>query len=330
MKVLYIGGTGEISYACVLESLKLGHEVAVFNRGLRQGVLPDEVEVIRGEMRNPDGYAVLRGRKFDVVCQFFAFDTEQIERDLSVFGGNVGQYVFISTASAYYKPLHRYVVVTEETPLANPYWEYSQKKTHMERMLLEWHEKAQLPVTIIRPSHTYRLNFPTALGSGDWTARRMLEGKPIIVHGDGASLWTLTHSADFAGPFVRLLGKAKALGEDFHITRDEPYTWNEIFHAMAESLGVQPNLVHVSSDTLVQYEPEWAGPLLGDKSPSTVFDNRKVKAIAGDFECAVGLEEGMRGVVAAYRQRNRNADDPNPEVDVALYERIIAEQLALR
>lgn len=330
MKVLYVGGTGEISYACVLESLKLGHEVSVFNRGLRPGMLPAEVETIRGEMRSLEGYAALRGRQFDVVCQFFAFDTGQIERDLSVFGGNVGQYVFISTASAYYKPLHRYAPVTEDTPLANPYWEYSQKKTHMERLLLEWHADGRLPVTIVRPSHTYRLNFPTALGSGDWTAGRMLEGKPIIVHGDGAGLWTLTHAADFAVPFARLLGNTRALGEGFHITRDNPYTWDEIFHAMAESLGVQPKLVHVASDTLVRYEPEWAGPLLGDKSPSTVFDNRKVKAVAGDFECAVSLEEGMRGVAAAYRERSQGAGVPNPEVDVALYERIIAEQLALQ
>lgn len=330
MKILYIGGTGEISYACVLESLKLGHEVTVFNRGLRRGVLPGEVEVVRGEMRSLEGYSALQGRKFDAVCQFFAFDTEQIERDLKVFGGNVGQYVFISTASAYYKPLHRYTVVTEDVPLANPYWEYSQIKTHMERMLLEWHEQGQLPVTVVRPSHTYRLNFPTALGSGDWTAKRMLEGKPVIVHGDGASLWTLTHAADFAKPFVRLLGNEKALGEDFHITRDEPYTWDEIFHAMAESLGVQPKLVHVASETLVRYESEWAGPLLGDKSPSTVFDNSKIKTVAGNFECTVNLEEGMRGAAAAYRQRSRDESGPSPEVDVVLYDRIIAEQLALK
>lgn len=330
MKVLYIGGTGEISYACVLESLKCGHEVTVFNRGLRPGVLPDGVELIRGEMRSLEGYSALRGRKFDVVCQFFAFDTEQIERDLEAFGGNIGQYVFISTASAYYKPLHRYAVVSENTPLANPYWEYSQKKTHMERMLMQWHEQGRLPVTIVRPSHTYRLNYPTALGSGDWTAGRMLEGKPIIVHGDGAGLWTLTHAADFAVPFARLLGNTRALGEDFHITRDDPYTWDEIFHAMAESLGVQPRIVHVASDTLVQYEPEWIGPLLGDKSPSTVFDNSKVKSVAGEFECAVSLEEGMKGVASAYRQRSQGGGDPGAEVDVALYERIIAEQLALK
>lgn len=330
MKILYIGGTGEISHACVLESLKLGHEVAVYNRGLRSGVFPGEVQMLRGDLAGITEHAALRGRKFDAVCQFFAFDMAQIERDLQVFAGNVGQYVFISTASAYFKPMDRYAVVTEQTPLTNPYWEYSQKKTQMERKLLEWHAAGKLPVTIVRPSHTYRLNFPTALGKGDWTARRMLEGKPVIVHGDGSSLWTLTHASDFAKPFARLLGNRKALGEDFHITRDAPYTWNEIFHAMAAALGVEPRLVHVASETLIRYEPKWTGPLLGDKSPSTVFDNTKVKAVAGDFECTVSLEAGMRAAAAAYLERSKNGPPPEPEVDVALYERIIRQQQALR
>lgn len=330
MKILYIGGTGEISYACVLESLKLGHEVAVYNRGLRPGVFPGKVEMIRGELDTMGDHAGLRGRKFDAVCQFFAFEKAEIERDLQVFSGNVGQYVFISTASAYFKPMDRYAVVTEDTPLENPYWEYSQEKTRMERLLLQWHEAGRLPVTIVRPSHTYRLNFPTALGKGDWTARRMLDNKPIIVHGDGSSLWTLTHASDFARPFARLLGNKKALGEDFHITRDVPYTWNEIFHAMAAGLGVEPKLAHVASETLIRYEPQWTGPLLGDKSPSTVFDNSKVKAVAGDFECTVSLEDGMKAAAAAYLQRSQNGSAAEPEVDVKLYERIIREQVALQ
>jgi nucleoside-diphosphate-sugar epimerase len=329
LKVLYIGGTGEISYACVLESLQLGHEVAVYNRGLRPGVFPGEVETIRGDLVGLAEHPALRGRKFDAVCQFFAFDMAEIERDLKAFAGNAGQYVFISTASAYFKPVNRYSVVTEQTPLTNPYWEYSQKKRQMELKLLEWHAAGRLPVTIVRPSHTYRLNYPTALGKGDWTARRMLDAKPDLVHGDGSSLWTLTHASDFARPFARLLGNGKALGEDFHITRDAPYTWNEIFDAMAAALGVEPKLVHVASATLIRYEPRWTGPLLGDKSPSTVFDNRKVKAVAGDFACTVSLETGMRAAAAAYRERSRGGASADAEVDVALYERIIREQLAL-
>jgi nucleoside-diphosphate-sugar epimerase len=329
MKVLYIGGTGEISYACVLESLKLGHEVTVYNRGLRPGIFPDKVQMLRGDLSAIDDHTALRGRKFDAVCQFFAFDMAQLERDVKVFAGNAGQYVFISTASAYFKPMDRYAVVSEQTPLTNPYWEYSQKKRQMELKLLEWHGAGRLPVTIVRPSHTYRLNFPTALGKGDWTARRMLDGKPVIVHGDGSGLWTLTHASDFAKPFARLLGNKKALGEDFHITRDAPYTWNEIFHAMAAALGVEPKLVHIASETLIRYEPKWTGPLLGDKSPSTVFDNRKVKAVAGDFECTVSLETGMQAVAAAYLERSKSGP-AEPEVDVKLYERIVREQLALQ
>jgi nucleoside-diphosphate-sugar epimerase len=329
MKVLYIGGTGEISHACVLESLKLGHEVAVYNRGQRPGVFPGRVELIRGDLAAMADHPGLRGRTFDVVCQFFAFDMAQIERDLKAFSGNVGQYVFISTASAYFKPMNRYTVVTERTPLTNPYWEYSQKKRQMELKLLEWHAAGRLPVTLVRPSHTYRLNFPTALGKGDWTARRMLDGKPIIVHGDGSSLWTLTHATDFAKPFARLLGNKKALGEDFHITRDEPYTWDEIFYAMAAALGAEPKLVHAASETLIRYESKWTGPLLGDKSPSTVFDNTKIKTVAGDFECTVSLEAGMQAAAAAYLQRSKAGAAAEAEVDVALYERIIREQQGL-
>lgn len=330
MKVLYIGGTGEISHACVRESLELGHEVTVFNRGRRPGNPPEGVEVLCGDMTDMDSYSELGRRQFDAVCQFFAFDVEQIDRDFAVFTGNTGQYVFISTASVYYKPVHQYAVVTEDTPLTNPYWRYSQEKARMETRLLEWHENGRLPVTVVRPSHTYRENFPTALGSGDWTAGRMLGGKPVIVHGDGASLWTVTHASDFARPFARLLGNEQALGEDFHITADTPCTWDEIFHAMAASLEVEAELVHVASDTLIQYEPEWAGPLLGDKTPSTVFDNAKVKRVAGHFDCTVDLEEGMRGVAAAYRRRRDAGEPVNPDVDVRLYERIIKQQRALK
>lgn len=327
MNVLYIGGTGEISHACVMESLKLGHKVTLFNRGHRVDDVPEEVEIIRGDVTDMDSYSALTGREFDAVCQFFAFDTEQIERDLAVFGGRVGQYVFISTASAYYKPTHRYAPITEETPLTNPYWEYSQKKARMESRLLELGDR--LPSTIVRPSHTYRANFPVALGGGDWIGERMLAGKPVIVHGDGTSLWTLTHSEDFARPFARLLGNAEAVGEDFHITRDEPYTWDQIYDAIAVALEVEPHFVHVASDTLVQYEPEWAGPILGDKTPSTVFDNSKVESVAGAFRGEVSLEEGMKRAADAFLERRQHGG-ADPELDAALYERVIAEQRSLK
>jgi len=328
MKVLYIGGTGEISYACVLESLKLGHEVTVFNRAHTGHTLPEGVGRLQGDLDDDSCYDALSGRHFDSVCQFFAFDQPRIERDLRVFGGRTGQYVFISSASAYAKPLDRFAVITERTPLANPYWEYSQKKAGMEAALLEWHREGRLPVTIVRPSHTYRCNFPVALGEGDWTAERMLGKRPVIVHGDGASLWTLTHASDFARPFARLLGEPRALGEAFHITGEGVHTWDEILATMARALGTKARLVHVASDTLVRYEPSWKGPLHGDKAPSTLFDNSKVRSVVGAFDTEVGLERGLAGVAGHFRAR-RASHGPaqDPQLD-ALVERILREQPA--
>ena len=303
MKVLYIGGTGEISYACVLESLKLGHEVVLLNRGQTAQELPSGVRVLAGDLSQTPGYDALRGERFDAVCQFVAFDEARIEKDLLAFEGAADQYVFISSASVYAKPITRFERITEATAVDNPFWEYSQKKARMEARLLEWHRQGRLPVTIVRPSHTYRRRFPSALGGGDWTARRMLEGLPVVVHGDGTALWTLTHASDFAKPFARLLGNPRALGEAFHITGEGVHSWDEILSTVARVLGVEPRLVHVASDTLVAYEPAWRGPLHGDKAPSTLFDNSKVKRIAGDFETSVGLEQGLAQAAQAVRQR---------------------------
>ena len=326
MKVLYIGGTGEISHACVNESLELGHEVAVFNRARSGQSLPSGVRQIRGDLDDDACYGALGDERFDSVCQFFAFDQPRIERDLRVFGGRTAQYVFISSASAYAKPLDRFAVITERTPLANPYWEYSQKKARMEAALLEWHRDGRLPVTIVRPSHTYCRNFPVAIGGGDWTAERMLAGRPVIVHGDGASLWTLTHSTDFARPFARLLGQPAALGEAFHITGEGVHTWDEILTAMARALGTEPHLVHVASDTLVRYQPAWKGPLHGDKSPSTLFDNSKVRSVVGAFATEVTLERGFAGAVEHFRARRASRGPAqDPQLD-ALVERILRDQ----
>jgi nucleoside-diphosphate-sugar epimerase len=282
--------------------------------------------LIQGDLDDETAYAALGNERFDSVCQFLAFDASRVERDLRVFGGRVGQYVFISSASVYFKPLDRFAVITERTPAANPYWEYSQKKAAMEASLLEWHGEGRLPVTIIRPSHTYRYNFPVAIGGGDWTAERMLAGKPVIVHGDGSSLWTLTHSTDFARPFVRLLGNAKALGETFHITGEGVHTWDEILTTMARALGTEPRLVHVTSDTLVRYQPAWKGPLHGDKSPSSMFDNSKVKAVAGPFETTVSLDQGFAGIVASFNARRASrGPTQDPDLDT-LVERIVRDQ----
>jgi nucleoside-diphosphate-sugar epimerase len=316
VRVLYIGGSGEISFECIHESVRLGHDVTVYNRGHHNAGLPAEVHFITGDIEDDAAYSTLAAEKFDVVCQFRLFTPKAIERDVALFTGNCGQYLFISSASAYAKPV-RNLPITEATPLHNPYWAYSRDKAAMEAVL---QHQTKLPYTIVRPSHTYRAHFPTALGG---EVSRMLRGKPVIVHGDGESLWTLTHSRDFARPFARLLGAPKALGEAFHITGDRSWSWNEIFLAIGAAVGVeQPNIVHVTSDTLVRYNAEWEGPLLGDKSASVTFDNSKVKSVVGDFDCRVDLWRGMRLVADT---RTPDAKEFDPATD-ALYDRIILEQ----
>jgi len=197
----------------------------------------------------------------------------------------------------------------------------------MEATLMSWHAAGKLPVTIVRPSHTYRKRFPGTFVPGDDHVYRLLHDRPVIIHGDGTALWTYTHATDFAKPFVRLLGNPKALGQAFHVTRPDATTWNTIFHTIARVLDVTPRFVHVPTDTLVRYNPEWAGPLLGDKSWPVQFDLTKLKSVAGDFDCTTGTEEGLRAVVPHYRQRAATFT-PDEKLH-ALYDRIAREQLAL-
>jgi len=321
MRVLYIGGTGEISFDCIHESVRLGHEVTVFNRGHHNAALPNACRHVAGDVEDDARYGALARERFDAVCQFRLFTPEALRRDLGLFTGNCGQYVFISSASAYRKPV-RGLPITEATPLDNPHWPYSRAKAEMEALL---QAQSRLPFTIVRPSHTYRTRMPTPMGD-NVEVSRLLRGKPVVVHGDGESLWTITHAEDFARPFARLLGARGALGEAFHITGDRSWSWNEIFEAVAAALGVQGHtLVHVASDTLVRYHPEWAGPLLGDKSPSVSFDNGKVKALVGDFDCPIDPWQGMRLVAERYPP---SAGDFDPAIDTLL-DRIVAEQDAL-
>ena len=327
MKVLYIGGTGQISAACVRRSVEVGQDVAVFNRGLSGEELPKGVRQITGDLSDDGAYAALGEERWDVVCQFLAYEPATVRRDVAVFGGRCGQYVFISSASAYQKPPSR-TVITEETPLENPYWAYSRAKAEMEAFLMGRHEAGALPVPVVRPSHTHGTKFPGGIASGDDWAWRMLNGKPVILHGDGSSLWTLTYSTDFAAVFAGLLGNEEALGEAFHITRHmESFAWDEIFAAMGRALDAEPHIVHVPTDTLIRYKADWAGPLLGDKTWSVLFDNSKVMAVAGEFECRVGLDEGMRLAAEHYRRR-AGAYRPDPQRH-ALLDRIALEQLAL-
>jgi nucleoside-diphosphate-sugar epimerase len=314
MRVLYIGGTGQISFDCVHESVRRGHDVSVFNRGRNNGGLPTDCRFITGDVDDDAAYGRLAGEHFDVICQFRLFEPAAMQRDIALFAGHCGQYVFISSASAYQKPLRR-LPITESVPLENPFWAYSRAKATMERML---RAQSALPYTIVRPSHTYRTKMPTPLGG---EVSRMLRGKPVVIHGDGESLWTITHAEDFAPPFVRLLGATHVLGEAFHITSDRQWSWNEIIEAIAAALEVgEAEIVHVATDTLVAYHPVWEGPLLGDKSSSVIFDNSKIKAAVGAFDCPIGPWQGMRMVAERYPPR---AEEFDPAVD-DLYDRIIA------
>lgn len=324
LSILYIGGTGQISLPCVQASVAAGHKVAVLNRGKTSIDLPAGVETIVGEVGPADGYANLQGRSFDVVCQYRAFLAEQVQRDIDTFGGKTGQYVFISSASAYQKPARHYII-TERTPLENPYWQYSRDKIACETLL---RGQSKLPWTIVRPSHTVRTGMPIQLGNADVALRRMIAGKPVVVAGDGMSLWTLTRCVDYAVPFVRLLGNSRALNDDFQITSDRAFTWNQIHDAIGRAFGVEAIHAHVPTDTLIRYNPDWEGPLLGDKSWSVIFDNSKVKSVAGDFTCAEDLDTILSDSVMHARNRLQ-APAPPPSAEDALMERIIAEQAKL-
>jgi nucleoside-diphosphate-sugar epimerase len=323
-RVLFIGGTGQISLCCVAEALAAGHQVSVYNRGQTPGNLPDEVQAIAGDFDNDEAYAVLSRRDFDVVCQFIAYGPEQVRRDLRTFRGSTGQYIFISTASVYEKPVVHYRI-TEAVPPVNPFWDYSQRKIAGENVL---REQSDLPYTIVRPSHTVRTRLPAALSEGDQAAARMQAGLPVIVPGDGTSLWTLTRSEDFARPFVRLFANEGALGEDFHITSDHAFTWDQIYRAIGRGVGATAEVVHVPADTLVRCHAEWIGPLLGDKIYSVLFDNSKVKAVAGDFDCEGDLDRILAAPCAAYRQRRATAGPAARPLD-AVFDRIIAQQRAI-
>jgi nucleoside-diphosphate-sugar epimerase len=323
-RVLFIGGTGQISLPCVELALAGGHEVAVFNRGQREEALPAGVESILGDMKDPESYRQLGQRDWDVVAQFMVFTPEQMQQDIDVFTGHTGQYIFISSASVYEKTPFAYITSEAATRAHNPYWPYSQAKIACEELM----KSSLLPWTNVRPSHTVRSGLPTMLNEGDVVAHRMLAGKPVLVAGDGTSIWTLTRSEDFARPFVKLFGNPAAIGEDFHITGDAGFTWDAIYLTIGKLLGVEVKLAHVPTDTLIRYRPDWAGPLLGDKSWTTLFDNSKVKHVAGDFTAETDLEKILAEPIRHFEKR-RAAGAPYATDDEALIDRIIAEQAAL-
>ncbi len=319
MKILFIGGTGFISTAVSKQAIALGYELFLLNRGLRSVEIPGSQPLI-GDIHNPESMRnALKYHQFDVVVDWIAFTPEDIERDLSVFRGRTKQFVFISSASVYQKPPVNYII-TESTPLDNPFWDYSRNKIACEERLMKAYREEDFPVTIVRPSYTYNTYLPVAIGGfGCYTlADRMKKGLPIIVHGDGSSLWVNTHAEDFTKGFLGLLGNEKAIGQAFHITSDEVLTWNQIYQTIADALGVEAKMIHIPSDFIVKVVPDMSGGLFGDKTWSAVFDNSKIKSFVPEFKATIPFSEGIRRTVewfAADKKRQRINEQVNVEMD---------------
>ncbi len=314
MKILFIGGTGVISTAVSRLAVERGLDLYHLNRGKRATNIPG-VKTIIADIHQPESIrAALQNEHFDVVVDWIAFTPEDIERDLALFRGKVKQFVFISSASAYQKPPTHYLV-TESTPLYNPHWEYSRNKIASEERLLKAYRDENFPVTIVRPSLTYEVNFPIAIGG--WTcytlADRLKKGLPIIVHGDGSSLWVVTHAEDFGRGLLGLLGSPQTIGHAFHITSDEVLTWKQIYETIADALGVEANIVYIPSDFIAKVVPSFHGSLIGDKSWSAVFDNTKIKTFVPGFQAVIPFHEGIRRTFAWY-----DADESRKWVDEAV------------
>ncbi len=321
-RILFIGGSGVISASSVRLAVDRGHRVTVLNRGRSSArALPADVETLVADATDPAAVAAAVGdREFDVVAQFRAFLPEHVGSDIETFADRTGQYVFISSASAYQKPPSR-VPVTESTPLRNPFWRYSRDKIACEDLLVAAYRDRGFPATIVRPSHTYdKTLLPT---TGGWTdVARMRAGKPVVVHGDGTSQWTLTHADDFAVAFVGLLGHPSAIGEDFTITGSHAPTWNQIYTWLGEAAGVEPELVHVASDTIATVAPEIGPGLVGDKAHSMVFDCSKVQALVPEFATTISYHDGAREQIAWF-DANPDARVTDADLD-AVFDRLVA------
>ncbi len=319
MKVLFIGGTGTISSAISRQLAARGDELYLLNRGSRNHELPETVKIIKADIGDEaDVAAKLEGMSFDVVCDFIGFVPAQLERDYRLFNGKTKQFMYISSASAYHKPVREYRI-TEATALANPYWEYSRNKIACEEYLMKMYRENGFPVTIIRPSHTYcERSVPVGVHGdrGSWQVlKRMMDGKPVIIHGDGTSLWTITFNEDFAKAFIGLMGNPHAIGEAFQITSDESVTWNQIHQAIADCLGVEFKPYYVASDFLNAISHyDFEGGLIGDKANSVVFDNTKLKRAVPGFQATIRAEEGIRKAVA-YMLEHAECQEEDPEFD---------------
>jgi nucleoside-diphosphate-sugar epimerase len=297
LRVLFLGGTGVISSACSARAVEVGLDLTVLTRGRTTSrPLPDQVRRVSADVDDPPALAEAVDGDYDAVVDWLAFTPEQVRARTDVLRGRTGQYVFISSASAYQTPPSR-LPITESTPLRNPFWQYSRDKIACEDLLTALHRDEGFPVTVVRPSHTYdRTLVPFDAG---WTfVERLRQGKPVVVHGDGTSLWTLTHARDFARGFVPLLAHPRTLGEAFQITSDDVLTWDQIAAALARAAGAEPRIVHVPSDAVAAADPEWGAGLLGDKAHSSVFDTSKLRRVVPDFVAPTPFEQGAREIVA--------------------------------
>ncbi len=326
MKVLFIGGTGVISSACAALAVEQGLELYLLNRGVTSRPVPDGAVQLIGDIRNPEQVkAVLQDYKFDAVVDWIAFGPEHIQTDIELFSGKTDQFVFISSASVYQTPPSR-LPVTEDTPLDNPFWQYSQDKIACEKLLMSEYKKSGFPITIVRPSHTYdKTMLPNR---GKFTdIDRMLKGKPVVLQGDGTSIWTLTHHKDFAVGFNGLLGNSKAIGEAYHITSDEWLTWDQIMHILADTVNAKADIVHIPSDLLAAYFPDMGPGLLGDKSHSMIFDNSKIRELVPAFNPRISFREGAKEIIQWFNEvseRRALNQDYNEKMDrlIGIYKSI--------
>lgn len=306
MKVLFIGGTGIISSACSELAISKGIDLYHLNRGISTAIRKiDGVKTIKADINKVEECKkAIEDHHFDVVVNWIVFEKEQIKRDVKLFGGKTDQYIFISTAAAYQKPPLS-LPITENTPLKNPYWEYARKKIACEEELMRAYQKKDFPITIVRPSHTYDKTLLPLVG-GYTVLHRLINKLPVIVHGDGTSLWTLTHHRDFAVGLVGLLGKEKAIGEAYHITSDEWLTWNRIYKLIAKALNVEAEIIHIPSEIIAKYDDKQLGGLLGDKANSLIFDNSKIKEMVPEFDARIPFEQGAKEIVQWYKENEKN------------------------
>lgn len=328
MKVLFIGGTGIISSACSALAVERGIELYLLLRGKTTSrAAPEGAKLLHADINDAAAVRRVLGElEFDSVVDWIAFTPDQVERDLELFRGRTEQYIFISSASAYQTPPSR-LPITESTPLDNPHWQYSRNKIACEERLLRAYREEKFPMTIVRPSHTYdRTLLPP---DGGWTViERMRQGKPVIAHGDGTSLWTLTHHRDFAVALVGLLGHDGAIGEAVHITSDEWLSWNQILQILARAAGTTAEIVHVPSDVLAAYDANWGSSLLGDKSHSAIFDNTKVKRLVPEFRACIPFVRGAEEIIAWY-DADPSRRIVNERLDKLMDEIIAAQRRAL-